>query len=254
MNLLLLTDDDLDDPPRPPEAAGEAVARIARIDDERVRHVRRVLGKEEGDELVVGLLRGRRGRGRILQLSTDRLEMSVVLDQTPPAILDLDLVLALPRPKFLGRILQSATTFGVRRLTLMHSHRVEKSYWSSSLMAPAALQRHLHLGLEQAGSTTPPELELRHHFGDFVSRELAVRVQERPAILAESSAPEPFPRRVPLPATLVVGPEGGFLNDEIEALEAVGVRTASLGERILKVEVAVAACLSRCLPDPLPHD
>lgn len=44
------------------------------------------------------------------------------------------------------------------------------------------------------------------------------------------------------PATVVVGPEGGFTPDEVAAAEAAGVTIATLGRRILRSEtVAVAA-------------
>ena len=83
-----------------------------------------------------------------------------------------------------------------------------------------------------------------------VDGELPERLSDRPGLVAHGEAKEPFPRQVSLPRTLIVGPEGGFLDTEIEKLEGAGASTASLGPRILRVEVAVAACLSRCLPDP----
>ncbi len=117
------------------------------------------------------------------------------------------------------------------------------------MLEPGRIERHLRLGLEQAGDTVPPEVELRRDFRRFVERELPQRLSNRPGLVAHGEAATPFPRRVPVPRTLIVGPERGFLAKEIESLEVAGARTASLGSRILRVEVAVAACLSRCLPD-----
>ena len=53
------------------------------------------------------------------------------------------------------------------------------------------------------------------------------------------------PRRVEQPITLAIGPEGGFNDFEIETFEAQGFEPVHLGERILRVEAAVPALLSR---------
>jgi hypothetical protein len=57
-----------------------------------------------------------------------------------PRPLPLTVVLALPRPKMLRRILRALAEVGVKELHLINSYRVEKSYWQSPLLAPTALR------------------------------------------------------------------------------------------------------------------
>jgi len=45
--------------------------------------------------------------------------------------------------------------------------------------------------------------------------------------------------------TLAIGPEGGFIAEEIASLAKVGFQPVVLGPRILRVETAVAAILGR---------
>jgi RsmE family RNA methyltransferase len=46
----------------------------------------------------------------------------------------------------------------------------------------------------------------------------------------------------------VVGPEGGFIPYEIEKLQEVGVKAVTIGSRILRVETAIPALISRLFP------
>lgn len=240
MNLLLLFPTDLD-------GSAEAVIR-----DERRDHVAKVLRAVPGDRLRVGQLGGLVGEGTILELDDERLRLAFDLREPPPAALPVDLVLALPRPKFLGRTLQAATAMGVKRIVLLGSARVERSYWQSSMAAPEAVRRQLLLGLEQARDTVLPEVEWWPRLRRFVDERLDALLAGRRGLVAHGDAAMPFPRGPVGPAVLFVGPEGGFLDEEVETLRRAGAVPASLGSRVLRVEHAVTALLGRLLPDPEP--
>ena len=119
MNLLLLSPDDCVEPG------------IARIAGRRLKHISDVHRAAVGASLRAGLLGGLMGDAEILSLSGDELVLRFVLDTPPPAKLPLTLLLSLPRPKMLKRILQTVASMGVQRLVLMNSYRVEKSFWDS---------------------------------------------------------------------------------------------------------------------------
>jgi RsmE family RNA methyltransferase len=151
----------------------------------------------------------------------------------------------LPRPKALKRVLQSVATLGIKRLILVNSVRVEKSYWRSPLLTPEAMRAELVLGLEQACDTVLPTVLLRKRFKPFVEDECGLLIAGHAALLAHPAADEPCPRAPPQPVVLAVGPEGGFVPYEIDLLRAHGFHAVSLGPRRLRVEQVIPALVGR---------
>ena len=234
MNVILLEAEDF---------LGDARVRIA---GRRLRHVRDVLRARPGDRLRVGRLGGRLGSGRILELGGPEAVLDDVrLDTPPPEPLPVTLVVALPRPPSLRKVLQQATAMGVKEFVLLHTRRVEKSYWQSRGLEPDAVRHQLLLGLEQAVDTTLPQVSERRRFRPFVDDELPERAAAGPLLFADPEASAPCPQAGAGTTTLVVGPEGGFVPFERERLEAAGARGVALGPRVLRVETAVVALLAR---------
>lgn len=233
MNLLLLLPEDF---------LGE---RRVRLSGRRLAHVRDVHKLGEGDELRVGLLDGPKGSGRILRIDREALDLDVDLFENPPPKLRLDLVLALPRPKVLNRVVAAAASLGVARIALVNAWKVEKSYWSSPRMEPANLRQQLILGLEQGRDTVLPELRVERLFRPFVEDVLPGWIAGSMALTAHPGAAEPCPRGVDGPCVLAIGPEGGWIDAERASLAAVGFHEVDLGPRILRVETALAALVGR---------
>jgi 16S rRNA (uracil1498-N3)-methyltransferase len=237
MNTLLLT---------PEELAQQRDGRVRLADgDRRVAHVRTVHRAAAGATLRVGVLGGRLGTARVAALDDDGLALDLTLDREPPPPVPLVLVLALPRPKVVRRVLQAVTTLGVKRLVLIAAWRVEKSYWESPLLADAAMHAELVLGLEQAGDTLLPEVTVRKRFKPFVEDELPALAAGSRRFVAHPRVASACPRAVREPVTLAIGPEGGFTDYEVGALAAQGFEAVSLGERVLRVEQAIAALVGR---------
>lgn len=233
MNLLLFTTADrLDE------------QRIA-VADQRLRHLQDVLQAGVGDELKVGELGGLTGTGRVLAISGEQAVLAVALHSTPPPKLPLRLVLALPRPKMLRRIIRTAAELGVAELHLVNSSRVEKSYWQTPALQTDSVREYLLQGLQQSRDTVLPRLACHRRFKPFVEDVLPGMVQGRRALLAHPGDYPPCPRDLRGETLLVIGPEGGFIPYEVDKLAAAGCETVSLGPRILRVENALTALLGR---------
>jgi len=233
MNLILIEPEDLINRDR------------IKLCDRRYLHIRQIHGATVGDTLRVGQINGLIGTGTIVAISDHAVEMEVELTQSPPNPLSLTLILALPRPKMLKRILQSCSSLGVKKIYLINSYRVDKSFWSSPLLQPNKLREQLLLGLEQARDTLLPEVYLQPRFKHFVEDELPDIIKGTLAYVAHPVATVSCPRNHQQPVTLSIGPEGGFIPYEVEKLQHCGFLPITLGERILRVETAVPVLLSR---------
>ena len=233
MNLLLLEDADF-------VAADRAV-----LSGRRLKHLHEVHGAESGDSLRVGRLGGLMGRGTLLALDEQHAELHVELDQPPPAKLPLTLLLALPRPKMLKRVLQTVAAMGVPRLVLLNSYRVEKSFWQTPFLEPEAIREQLLLGLEQARDTVLPEVSIEKRFKPFVEDRLPAISADTLGLVGHPGDYPACPRAVNEAVTLAIGPEGGWIPYEVDKLQEAGLAPVQLGERILRVETAVPALLAR---------
>jgi RsmE family RNA methyltransferase len=238
MNLVLLEDNDL-------TGDGQAVLRGA-----RARHIQEVHRATIGDTLRVGLLGGMLGQGVVTALADDEVALSIRLSECPPAPLGIDLLLAMPRPKMLRRLLAAVASMGVKRLVLVNSARVEKSYFDSPLLASAAIEEELRLGLSQARDTILPQVSIEPRFRPFVEDQAdAFWPAPTRRLLAHPEAERdlwgllPGPTRDPM--VLAIGPEGGWVPFEVELLEAHGFHRFTAGPRILRVDTAVPFLLGQ---------
>ena len=237
MNLLLLQDADFQ-----PDGTVQMTGR-------RAQHAREVLRAEPGETLRVGKVGGLVGTGEVLENTPGLLRLRVSLTDPPPPRPGVDLVLAIPRPKALKRVLPAAAQLGVDRVVLVNAARVEKSYFDSKVLDAGFIEELLLQGLEQARDTRLPEVLIRERFRPFVEDELdALFGAQALRLLPHPPAPQPLTRVGVQEAprvVLAVGPDGGWVPFEANLLEVHGFRPFSLGPRILRVETAVPVLLGQ---------
>jgi len=221
---------------------------LTKIVGRQLTHLNEVQRLTKGDTVRVGEVNGAIGMGTIISIDEQTAMIEVNLTLRPPAPLPITVILALPRPKMLRRILQTISAMGVKNVYLVNASRVEKSFWQSPLLAPESIEEQLLLGLEQSRDTLLPAVHLRKLFKPFVEDELEGIVGESTAIVAHPISEQRCPIDCQVPITLAIGPEGGFIPFEIEKLIQAGFDPVHLGRRILRVENAVPALLSRLYP------
>ncbi len=190
------------------------------------------------------------GTSTVGTISDTRVEIALNRHTTEAVPPQVDIVLALPRPIMLKRVLAQVATFGIGRLFLINSNRVEKSFFSASLLEKSKMRRRLLDGLEQAGDTLLPEVSVHKRFRPFAEDVLPKMAPEygemilahpgTPCSLGELLAP-PLHGRI----LLIIGPEGGWVDFEISLFKEQGVRPFHLGPRILRVDSVIPSLLGQ---------
>ena len=218
---------------------------------EQITHIKEVLKAKEGDSLTIGEIGGNIGNATIAKITNDKVLLAdIELNKKPPTKLDLTIVLALPRPKVLRRLIMDMTSLGVNRLIIVNSYRSQKSYWQSPLLD--RIDEFIFEGLQQAIDTIPLKVELKKRFKPFVEDEFPslLKEQER-AIIAHPYALQSWKTylkensNTQMPKVLCIGAEGGWIDYEVELLCKYGCRAVSLGERILRTETVVSVLLGQ---------
>ncbi len=228
--------------------AAEIVDGRLTLTDHRAEHIVRVLRAEIGDRLRIGVINGRRGTGTVALLQQrPPISVTLVLELNEPVgeIPPIDLILALPRPIMLKRILSQVTALGVGAIHLINAKRVEKSFWEAGLLEPDEYRVHLRHGLEQAVDTRMPEIRLHPRFRPFIEDAFPpVAGAYRLLVVADPAGDRPLSGVVAGNGgriALAVGPEGGWVAFEVEKFRELGFSCCSIGPRILKVDTAVIA-------------
>lgn len=237
MNLVLLEPDDRVDED------------VYVLEGARAAHVREVLRAAPGKQIRVGMLEGPHGTGEVLDVSDQRVSLRCLFEPATPPRPPFDLILAVPRPKSLRKLLPEVTAFGVDRIVLLRTWRVAKPFLSATVLHPDEYRPLLHEGMMQGRHTREPQVLFEPLFKPFVEDRLdALFANATHKIVAHPGVERSMTKlqvgsqdRV----VGVIGPEGGLLPYEVEAFERHGFLPVRMGPTPLRVETACVALMAQ---------
>lgn len=228
MNLLLLEPEELDD------------AGCVRLVGRRAEHLRRVLGVTTGQQLRAGRLNQERGTATVLQIGASDVLVRYEAQSSSSPAAPRNLLLAVPRPKVLSRCLEHASALGFSKIALFRSRRVDRAHLLSHKLAAEDVRRHLIAGLEQSCRVQLPRVQVFQRFKPFVEDELTEWLECDQRFVAHPTARDAPARATSESFALAIGPEGGFIPYEVDALVARGFIPISAETGPLRVESALS--------------
>jgi 16S rRNA (uracil1498-N3)-methyltransferase len=210
----------------------------------QLEHLKTHVDVQVGDTLKVGIINGKRFLTEVLEITEQAITVKALHEEAVPKKLPVTLILAMPRPKVLRRLIADSVTLGVEKIVLIHSYRVDKSYWQTPFLQQ--LDHYVTLGLEQAGDTIPPKIDIYKRFKPFVEDVLPHLIQPNcPAFVAHPYVEQEMPFAIQHACSIVIGPEGGFIPYEIDLLIKNGCQAMNLGNRIIRTETVISYVLGR---------
>jgi 16S rRNA (uracil1498-N3)-methyltransferase len=227
--------------------AGALQDGAAVLEGAQARHAIDVLRVSPGQEIRIGVVDGAIGTGRVTRVGAGRVDIECTLGSVPP-VPDIDLLLALPRPKVMRRLWAQLAALGLGRIMLTNAARVERNYFDAHVLDPASYRPLLVEGLQQVQDTRVPHVTIHRRFRPLVEDELDalspadLRLVAHPApeAAAIAAAWTPGASRV----LLAVGPEGGWDEFELRLLNDRGFTVVALGPRTLRADTACVALLA----------
>jgi len=214
------------------------------LPDDEARHASKVLRHTPGDEIVVVDGVGGWHRVQLDHVRKTQVIGHVVSTDEGRGELPVDVTVGFGLIKNRGRFetfVEKAVELGVACIQPLYTERTEaesiRETRTRNLMIAAmkqsersrlpALKSPSRLDDSVFASTNPSSLNLICHEGVETARSISSLFRE-----AVSS------RGVPEAVTLLVGPEGGFTREEVDAAGEAGFQTVSLGSRRLRAETA----------------
>ncbi|MFA6173979.1 MAG: RsmE family RNA methyltransferase [Kiritimatiellales bacterium] len=215
----------------------------------RAAHIQSVLRAVPGKELRIGLLNGPLGRGTVAEIHGKEVVLRCEFSGEIPSRPAIDLLLALPRPKVMKRLWAQLAALGVGRIILTNAEKVERYYFDSHVLDPDFYTGLLIDGLQQAGDTRLPKVQVVRELKPFLEDELdGIFPQAGTRLLADPSGARNIFQTLEKAGTanrlLAVGSEGGWTPYELEMFSARGFRIFNAGPRILRTDTACIALLS----------
>jgi 16S rRNA (uracil1498-N3)-methyltransferase len=214
----------------------------------RAAHLANVLRVSAGYEVRVGIVDGPRGVGTVQSVSGDSIELTCSFEAMVPPKPQVDLLLALPRPKVLRRLWAQIAALGVGKIILTNAARVERHYFDTHVVTAECYRPLLIEGLQQARDTRLPAVSVHRrfkvlvedHLGDLFGHGLRLVAHPAAATPAAAVAKDSIEERV----LLAVGPEGGWSDFELRLLQTHGFQAVGMGPRTLRTDTACIALLA----------
>ena len=216
----------------PPLSAGVAVG----LDAAQANYLGNVLRLKEGGEVL--LFDGVSGEwlARVVEVARKRMILGVVeATRAQEAACELTLAFAPVKKGRVDWLVEKAVELGVARLQPVITRRTIVDKLNLERM-----RAHIVEAAEQCGRTALATI------AEPVKLDAFLRGVEGALYFADETGGKPAGSAFkPGPATILVGPEGGFTVEEAEAIRALpNAKAISLGPRILRAETAALAAVT----------
>ncbi|MDY6398046.1 MAG: RsmE family RNA methyltransferase [Treponema sp.] len=226
----------------------EEIKNSLKKNDERAKHIIKVLHKKEGDTFDAGIIGGAAGIATITKISEDgEISFSFEPKSAGKKLYPLTLIIGFPRPIQLRRLLRDVAGLGVQKVILCGTDLTEKSYLESNVVSDGGAYQMLLDGTAQAASTHVPVLEVAKSLDELISNGTEWELSSKIALdnrRARGSLHDFLMHEGAHSVIAAIGSERGWTERERDLLEKAGFSLCSMGTRVLRTETAATVASS----------
>ncbi len=220
------------------------------IDSEDANHIRKVLRLNVGDEITVCDGRGIDHTVEIAEIGKNEIVCDIIKSEkcdTEPEI-EITLYQGLPKAAKMDYIIQKNTELGISRIVPAKLSRcvVKLEDKQAEEKKTQRWQKISNEAAKQSGRGVIPEVAMPMTVDEIIdeikdSDLVFIPYEcEEGTRLCDVVNENPEAKKI----SFIIGPEGGFDITEIEKFKSAGIKTITLGKRILRTETAGEAVVS----------
>ena len=212
------------------------------IQGEDVKHIYKVLRLKEGQEIIVNNLHGEEYSGVIEEITKSEVRVSLKekLERNNESPLEIFLFQGMPKAAKMDLIVQKGTELGIKEITPVVTERVDVKL-KGDFKKLDRLERIALEACKQCKRTLIPKINIPISFSELITAlkdmDLVVVPYENAENFGIKSLIKSIDGKIKTVA-VIIGPEGGFEDSEINRLKENGAYIVTLGPRILRTETA----------------
>ncbi len=238
-----------------PENIGQNIIVIDDHDD--IHHIMNVLRLKEGDEIDVSDKVEWEYRASIISMSAEEVQLRILDKQTfaSEPLTRVTLFQGIPRQGKMETVIQKTTELGIHRIVPVFMDRTVVVNRGNFDKKTDRWQKVADEAAKQCKRGTVPNVSdaagMRDVIGELADFDLVIMPYENEKnttikdVLLEMTNPttiEVFGK--PEHIAVIIGPEGGFSDEEAKAIVKAGGKSVSLGKTILRTETAAIAAVA----------
>lgn len=212
-------------------------------------HVIKILKSKIGNSLKAGLLNRSLGTAIVYSIDVKKREVFVLYveekEDIPFANLaNVRIFSAIQRPQTVKKMIQLGANCGISELYFFPANKSESSYLNSSIWDEKNLLDEVLLGLEQGSRIKLPKIEVLKS-----KYKIKEHLTQRNRFILDFNSKSLLDSKLDFssenPIQLVLGPESGLTEIDLEFFLGLSFERISVSENILRSEVAFAFVLSQ---------
>lgn len=221
----------------------------ATITGDDVKHIYKVLRLNCGDEVVINNEQGKEYFGEIEEITKQYVKVKIIeeIEINSESNLNITLFQGLPKSTKMDLVVQKCTELGVNTFVPIITSRVDVKL-KGEFKKLDRLQRIALEACKQCKRARVPKvlepIEFKEMINSLENMDLVVVPYENATGNGIRSMKNSIKENGFKNVAIIVGPEGGFEEEEIEALEEKKAYIVTLGPRILRTETAGFVCVS----------